>query len=321
MGAVRTVCGDIPDDRLGVTMAHEHLCCDFSLSGGSPDNCMRDWELIATELQFYKRSGGAAVFEVTPCDMGSDPEALRRISAESGVHIVHGISFYREDRYPDWVRAASAESLAEFFASRIEDGVQGVRCGLIGEIGSHNEPEPDPKGYRLREDEAKVFRAAALAQRTTGAAISTHASLGRAGHAQLDVLEAAGADLSRVAIGHCDAHGHDDEKIDLEYYLPILQRGAYVQFDLIGWNREWSGIPSDALRARRLATLIARGCASQLLLSSDTCRLSQLQANGGRGYDHVLTQFVPRLRSLGVAEEAIEMMLVKNPRRFVSLRR
>ena len=321
MGAVRTVCGDIPDDRLGVAMAHEHLCCDFSLSGGSPDNCMRDWELIAAELQFYKRSGGAAVFEVTPYDMGSDPEALRRISAESGVHIVHGISFYREDRYPDWVRAASAESLAEFFASRIEDGVQGVRCGLIGEIGSHNEPEPDPKGYRLYEGEAKVFRAAALAQRTTGAAISTHASLGRAGHAQLDVLEDAGADLSRVAIGHCDAHGHDDEKIDLEYYLPILQRGAYVQFDLIGWNREWSGIPNDDLRARRLATLIARGCASQLLLSSDTCRLSQLQANGGRGYDHVLTQFVPRLRSLGVAEEAIETMLVKNPVHFVSLRR
>src|SRR5439155_21034498 len=74
-------------------------------------------------------------------------------------------------------RAASAESLAEFFASRIEDGVQGVRCGLIGEIGSHNEPEPDPKGYRLREGEAKVFRAADSPDRKSTRLNSSHVAI------------------------------------------------------------------------------------------------------------------------------------------------
>jgi phosphotriesterase-related protein len=75
--------------------------------------------------------------------------------------------------------------------------------------GIHNDFYPGNE-YRLSEAETKVFRAAAGAQKRTGAAISTHASLGRGGHAQLDVLEAAGADLSRVVIGHCDTYANED---------------------------------------------------------------------------------------------------------------
>ena len=62
-----------------------------------------------------------------------------------------------------------------------------------------------------------------------------------------------------VVIGHCDAHCHDDEEKDLEYYLPILDRGAYVEFDLIGWVGEWPGCPTDDIRARRLASLVRLG--------------------------------------------------------------
>ena len=36
---------------------------------------------------------------------------------------------------------------------------------------------------------------------------------------------------------------------------------------------------------------------------------------GGFGYAYVLRHYVPRLRRLGVVEEAIRTMLVDNPRR------
>lgn len=62
-------------------------------------------------------------------------------------------------------------------------------AGLIGELMSHNQPEPDPTGYRLHEVEHRIFQAAASAQRRTRVAISTHAALGRGGLAQLDVLD------------------------------------------------------------------------------------------------------------------------------------
>jgi phosphotriesterase-related protein len=141
-------------------------------------------------------------------------------------------------------------------------------------------------------------------------AISTHAALGRAGHAQLDVLEKAGANLERVAIGHCDAHWHEDAELDLPYYLPILKRGAYCQFDLVGWTE----LAPDTVRADRIAALASLGHAHKLLLSSDTCRLSQLHRHGGRGFDYLWTVFQSELRRRGVTAPQWRAMLVHAPR-------
>ncbi|HEY3131077.1 MAG TPA: phosphotriesterase-related protein, partial [Acidobacteriota bacterium] len=139
MSVAMTVRGELSAEKLGRVLAHEHLCCDFSLRGGNPDNRMLDWDLIAHELSFFKKAGGGTIVEVTPLGMGSDPDALRRISEASGVPIVHGISFYHEDTYPAWVWPASVEKIADFFVREIEEGHNGVRAGLLGEITSHNE--------------------------------------------------------------------------------------------------------------------------------------------------------------------------------------
>ena len=98
----------------------------------------------------------------------------------------------------------------------------------------------------------------------------------------------------------------------MEYYLPILERGAYCGFDLIGW-KEW--MPDD-IRAERVAALIELGYERQLLLGTDTCRLSQLHENRGRGFDFLQTSFLPRLYELGVTHSQIQAMLVESPRRL-----
>ena len=311
---ITTVTGEIAAGQLGVTLAHEHLYCDISVLSGKPDNRVMDVSLVGEELAYFRQAGGRSIVELTPEGIGRDAARLRDISQVSGVQVISGIAFYQQDSYPEWVRAATVDRIADYFVREIEEGDQGVRAGLIGEVASHNEPQANPSGYRLYEPERSVFVAAAKAQRRTGVAISTHASLGRAGHAQLDVLEKAGADLTRVVIGHCDAHWHEDMEHDLQYYLPILERGAYCQFDLIGWTE----LATDEIRADRIAALVRLGHAQKITLSTDTCRLSQMHRNGGRGFDYLWYSFLPRLRILGVTEAQIHSMLVDAPRSFLS---
>lgn len=309
-----TVCGEVGAADLGPTLAHEHLYCDVSVTSGREDNILTDTGAIGRELEAFRAAGGTTIVEMTPEGLGRDPEQLRHISAATGVQIISGIAFYTEETYPMWARTATVGQLADFFVQQLQEGVNGVRAGVIGELGSHNETDPRPADYRLHELESRAFAAAALAQQRAGATISTHASLGRPGHAQLDLLERSGADLTRVIIGHCDAHCLDLEQ-DLAYYLPILERGAYCQFDLIGWEE----LASDAIRAERIAALVGMGYESQIMLATDTCRKSQLKINGGRGLDYLWMYFLPLLRREGVADSSIRTMLVDAPSNAFSL--
>ncbi len=306
---IQSVTGPIPGEQMGVTLAHEHVWCDISIHSGRPDNVLQNVAVAAEELGEFLRGGGRTVVELTPEGVGRNAAKLRAISEASGTQIVSGVAFYDEVTSPEWALQAGAGEIADYFVHELEEGVDGVRAGLIGELYSHNEAHINPD-YRFTPQEEKVFRAAAAAQKRTGVAISTHAALGRPGLKQLDLLEEAGADLSRVVIGHCDACLHEDPERDFEYWLAILKRGAYCQFDMIGWTE----LADDEVRAERLAGLARMGWAKKILLSTDTCRQSQLRRNGGRGYGFLMRSFLPRLRALGVTEEQIRSMLVEAPR-------
>jgi predicted metal-dependent phosphotriesterase family hydrolase len=83
---------------------------------------------------------------------------------------------------------------------------------------------------------------------------------------------------------------------------------------MIGWN----DFMPDEIRAERIAALVRAGFERQILLSTDTCRKSHLHANGGRGFDHVWTAFLPLLRAEGVTEAQIDSMMIEAPRRLLA---
>jgi phosphotriesterase-related protein len=309
-----TVTGPIFAEDLGVTLPHEHIHCDFSALSGRADHVLTDIGLIAGEMEYFRRAGGRSVVDVTPEGVGRNPAALCAISEASGVHIICGIALYDQRTWPAWASAADTESIADWLVEQIESGSGGIRAGVIGEILSHDSPYLDPDRYRLDEREATLFAAAARAQRQTGVGVITHAALGRGGQAQLNALESAGADLRRVAIGHCDAQRHPDSGDDLDYFLRILRRGAFCAFDLIGR----ADFVPDEVRADWVAALVRLGYERRILLSTDTCRRSHLHVNGGRGYDYLWADFLPRLRRRGITEAQIESMLVAAPRRLLA---
>jgi predicted metal-dependent phosphotriesterase family hydrolase len=313
---IRTVRGDIAPEELGVTATHEHLYCDQRLCRSDVDfpgtyskMVLLDKDLVVSELADFYSAGGRAIAEMTAGGWGRDVAALKEISERSGIHVIAISGYYVEDCLPAHVDEAGIEELVDFIVQEVTEGADGtnIRTGLLKSgVG-----RPVIEGR-----EAKCARAVARAQLQTGLAITTHTSAssrfevpgGNLGMQHLDLFEKEGVDPSRVIIGHTD------EKVDIRYLVAMARRGAYLQFDVIG-KLHWM---LDETRVEVLGRLVEEGYGDRLLLSSDRCREMELKARGGPGYDHVLRDFVPRLREAGFDQALIDLILVENPARVLS---
>ena len=302
MGSVATVTGPVSAADLGLTLVHEHLLIDMYEVSLNSATVLLDESEASEELMLFRTAGGVTVVDQTTVGLHPDWDGLRRISLATGVRIVAGTGVYWRRFRPAWVESMTEDALTRRFVTELEDGVgpDRIRAGIIGEIAT---------GHReIDATEARVLRAAAAAQRQTGAPIATHALFTAIGLDQLRILEAAGADPGKVLIGHADT------SLDDAYHLAVLERGAWLGFDTIGQLDK----TTDDQRADRVMSLVARGHLDRILLSSDVCKRPALVRNGGGGYAHVLVDFVPRLRERGLPESGIQRLLVDNPRDFLA---
>ena len=317
MKRIRTVQGDIAPEALGVTATHEHLWCNQSLcspaedfpSGMNARMILQDQEMIVSELADFHAAGGRGIAEMTVHGWGRDVAVLRQISERTGVHVVAISGFYVEDCHPDFAEEWDIEQLADFLVKEVTVGADGtdIRTGLLKSgIG-----RPVIEGR-----DRKCARAIARAQTRTGVSITTHTSGssrfevlgGNLGMQHLEIFESEGVDPARVIIGHTD------ENADIRQMVALAERGAYVQFDVIG---KWHWL-LDETRVDLLCRLADRGFADHLLLASDRCRVHELKTGGGLGYDHVLRSFVPKLRQAGFDDALLHRLLVENPARALA---
>jgi phosphotriesterase-related protein len=266
------------------------------------DRLLDDGELAANEATAFKSAGGGTLVDLTSIGLGRRPAELRRISEATGLTIVMGSGRY----HPAWTGGVAAEGLTEEIVRDLTEGVNGVRAGIIGELAAL---DPDETAERA------LLIAAARASAATGAPIS----LGRSDdpvtqQRVLDLLADEGADLTRVAVGHCDALSPRPD--DLE---PLLGRGVFVQFDRLGRLPSALSVSDDHDVVAAVFELARRGHAERILLSQDVSAKSQLLAYGGGGYGFILQQFVPYLRMLGADDALIETVTVRNPRRLLTI--
>ena len=301
-GMIHTVRGLVDPAVLGRTLAHEHVICDFYRVTGNLNHLLNDEDLAVAELDVLGGVGATGLVEVTTPDFGRDPAKLRRVAERTGLHIVMGTGWYRQPYYPESIDRTPTEALARQMIAELTQGVDGTEtcAGIIGEIGAH--------GSFLTAQEERVLRAAARAQRATGATLTTHASMYPVGVEQLAILREEGVDPSRVIIGHCDTY------LDREYHLAVLRAGAYVQFDTVGRVH----MNPDERRADALVALLRAGWTERLLLSSDRCHRSDLKAFGGAGYDVVFTRFFDMLNARGISPAELDIMTIENPRRVLA---
>lgn len=305
---VHTVRGPIEPDQLGVTLMHEHTFCDLWEWGGRQDYnaIVDDEQLLVDELGCYRTAGGAALVDVTPDGVGRNPTGLQRLAESTGLHLVMGSGWYRERVYPSFVRSLSTNKLADRIVREFGDGVgdSGVRPGIIGELGTER--------FCITPDEERVFRAAARAQRTVGATISTHTThFGDLALDQVELLREEGVPPERIVIGHLG------ERRGAADILAVAATGVFVQIDHVGRPAS-AGTQPEVQRARNVAEVVRAGHLDQVLISMDICANSLFHWNGGHGYDYLLTHFVPLLRQEGLDDGQISTMLVDNPRRALA---
>lgn len=337
MTTVQTVRGPVPIEELGITLSHEHLLNDVSSwwkrsesAGLDPDEfadapiseevlwdlrqdpfgnranlALDDVDVACDELDRFAALGGRTVVETTGWGIGRNLAGLKRISERTGVHVVAGTGFYLEPSHPVDLVALGADGVTDRILADLRDGEDGVRPGIIGEIGVSAD-------FTLAEQAS--LRGALAAQVESGLPIQVHLpGWLRLGGTVLDLVESVGADATKVVLCHMGPSGED-----LDYQRALMDRGAWVQYDMLGMEVYYAdqGVqcPSDDQNASHLARLVERGYSGQLLLSQDVFVKSLLRRHGGPGYAHLLQYFAPRLRRHGLEEAQVLSLIADNPR-------
>jgi phosphotriesterase-related protein len=335
---VMTVTGPIPADQLGITLVHEHVMVDGPVWFSEPEESLRHLRdvpvdkslyeelrvnpyanrdnvfmleegIAIEELEIFKGLGGGTVVDVSCRGIGPFPEKLKRVSQGSGVNIIMGTGYYYETAHPPEVKNMSIPQLVDQMVEDITEGVNGtgIRAGIIGEVGM---------SWDFTSEEIKCLRAGVQASNLTRVPLTIHQpSFYRMANRVVDIVLEEGGDLCHTIIDHMCASGKD-----LEYQLSVLERGVFIEYDLIGSDLYYpsigTGQPEDEENAFNIKRLIDAGFVNQLLLSHDIFIKICLKHYGGRGYGHILKNFVPMLKDAGISDEQIHIMLVQNPRRL-----
>ena len=358
-GKALSVLGPVNPADLGITLMHEHLVVPpmpswtrkpgletpateaafwdqplglDNLSQATVDHpfirdqyFLHDEKLSIAEVMEFKFGGGSTLVDLTSIGVGRDPEALRRIALSTGLQIIMGSGWYTKNSYDETVSKLGVQDLADIIINDVTIGVgnSNIRSGIIGEIGVSDPMDPM---------ELKVIKAAARASRVTGAAISLHwGGRNLEKHLTADTIKEEGAELSRTIFGHSDLIAGDNDQM-----IKLLNRGVYIQFDLLGraaahltWgpqdgNQPWADylwMSGSALVAKAVKFLISQGFLNRILLSQDICTKVQLKRYGGTGYSYIIEEFIPHLIKEGISEKELHTIMIDNPRRILTFRK
>ena len=149
--------------------------------------------------------------------------------------------------------------------------------------------------------------------------ISTHTwAPERVGEQQIRIFEEEGVDLNRVYIGH------SNDTTDIKYLTGLMDKGAWVGLDRYPGG-ETPGTPNWEGRTEIVKKLVDAGYGDRIMLGHDrdvtvTMGNKAEQESARRynpdGFLFITRRVLPRLRQMGVSEEAIDDIMVGNPRRF-----
>lgn len=305
MAQVQTVLGPIGAGELGLTLVHEHVMVDFiGAAETGPHRWDRD-EVVATMLPHLREAqahGVRALGECTPMYLGRDVHILRRLSAETGMHIVTNTGLYKAPHVPEEVADLSPEDLACRWIDEWRDGIDGtdVRPGFIKIAVNPGLLVPL---QRL------IVRAAAIAHLATGLTVACHTSDHVAAHEALDLVEEHGMDPARWIVVHAHNIADPDEQDRL------AARGPWLGFDGVGGGRGTEYMLGLVTRA------LERGQEDRVLLSHDAGWYQVGEPGGGqvRPYTALFREFLPALRERGADDGLIDRLLVRNPARALSV--
>jgi phosphotriesterase-related protein len=296
--ALFTTLGPLTADRLGMILPHEHVYVDLrtpDAPGYASGTAAVVVRLMAPQIEAIKALGITALVECTTGGVGRRADFDLAVSRATDFPIVVPTGNYREPWIPEWVRTATEKELEAWMLRELTERLDEAdyRAGWI-KLSAGDEG--------ITPLEEKILRAAARAAVATGAVIGSHTVKGRVVMDQLDIIEAEGARADRFISIHTQA------ETDFGLNLAVAERGAFIEYDNIGWVDDGTLLPL-------VRKVLDAGFASQLLLSHDMGWYDPAQPGGGtpRPYTHLSEVFLPKLRAAGVDEATLVQLTHTNP--------
>jgi phosphotriesterase-related protein len=308
LGMINSVRGPLDPGALGVTLMHEHVLVDFA--GATVVHRSRydhdeAFVLVLPYLQRLAKHGCRTLVECTPAYLGRDVELLARLSDASGLNILTNTGYYAavQDRYlPPQAFGETSSGIARRW---IDEWRRGIGSTAIKPAFMKISVDAGP----LSTVDARIVDAAILTHRETGLAIHSHTPDAVAGLAQIDRIEREGVPL------HAFVWVHAQSVKDPGVLVAAAARGVWIELD---------GVAPDSL-ARHVDLVVelkSHGHLGRLLISHDAgwYRVGEQGGAPGkfRGYELVLTDFVPALLARGLREGDIDQLLRANPARALT---
>jgi phosphotriesterase-related protein len=293
-----------------VTDYHEHL---FQMTPLLPGDELDDEDRSRMEAILLRSSGAASMVEATPRGLGRRPAATARISAGTGLQVVHTTGVHREAHYLSGhpLLGRSVAMLVDDFASDLLNGMPDADDLPSSDIARDPAGAPVRAGllkagigyWSITDFERTALNAVGTLSAETGAPVMVHLEHGSAAHEVLDLLEATGCSPERVALAHIDRNP------DPGLHLELAGRGARLGYDGAARHHRWP----DSVLIDSLAAVVAGGGADHLLLGGDVARSSRYVSYGGMpGLAYLFDRFVPRLRG-EVGDDVTTRILATNP--------
>ena len=299
MPLFKTVLGDISESDLGVTLAHEHICCFSEYAYQMVGKDYLDKNALADTATVYlkelkKKYGLATFVDCTPINIGRDVELLKRISEQSEINIICSTGFYYTDE--PVLYNTSAEQLCKYMvadAYAVNVGI--IKCAVENEAIT-----------RFGE---KLLRACAKAHLCLGLPIVLHSNANnRNALKALEILFLEGVNPNAVTVGHLS------DTDDLEYVKSIASYGCFIGLDRLYKNTSEEYVSK---KTQSILELCKASYEDQILLSHDALFFNGFEAEPkiyeqprfSYCFDYILPQ-LPKSLS--------DKLMVQNPMRMLS---
>ncbi|MFB6958180.1 phosphotriesterase [Streptomyces sp. NPDC056309] len=317
---VNTVLGPVPAAELGVVSVHEALLSVVPGAEHAFDITIdraEIFETLAAKLKDFRAHGGGTIVDSTGMFHGRDVRLYETLARTTGVHIVASTGQGPEELLGGYFLTPQtnpptpwpAEKFADLFTKEVTEGMVVPRVERRGAAGLV--ATPATREGMTATDES-LFRGAARTALSTGVAVSIR--YGSDALHDLDVVLDEKLAADRVVVGGLDRK----DAVAAGAPLEVARRGAYVALDHVGV--EDGEHVTDAERAALVADLVKAGFADRILLSSSATGVAKGHSGNDLPYSHVLTTFVPLLKTQGLSDEDARRILEENPRDLLSVR-
>ncbi|MDC5698084.1 phosphotriesterase [Intrasporangium calvum] len=320
---VNTVLGPVPASELGVISVHEALLSVVPGAEHAFDVTIdraEIFEALAAKLRDFRGHGGGTIVDSTGMFHGRDVRLLEALSRATGVHIVASTGMGPEELLGGYFLTPQtnpptpwpAEKFADLFGKEVTEGMVVPRVERRGAAGLVT-TTATREGMTATDE--SLFRGAAHAAVSTGVPVSIR--FGADAVHDLEIVLDEGLPAGRVVVGGLDR----TDAYAAGWPLAVARRGAYVALDHVG--TEGDGHVSDAERAALVAELVESGHGDRVLLSIGTPGVSKGEPTRDltpeQPWSHLLTTFVPLLKTRGLSDEDVQRIVVDNPRDLLTV--